>query len=177
MAEMPQHGRHQHRKYVMTCSDFDDLWTRAAGRCEICGVLWRFTPHGMLHIDHNHLLGDWAVRGLLCSRCNTQLGTANRLLGVEVDAYLANPWRTAMPERLAMTITSQAALGDFAEVCAEYRAAVTEHDAAGARLRQGVLDRARVLPHSQITRATGLSRERVRQIIATDERRRQRTGN
>src|SRR5262249_16779638 len=136
--EPAQHGKHRHKKYSMTCADFEALWERAGGRCEICGVLWRFTPHGMLHIDHNHLLGDWAVRGLLWSRCNTQLGTPGRLVGPEVETYLSNPWRTVMPEHLATATTSSAALGEFADVCAEYRAAVADQETARTRLWRGI---------------------------------------
>lgn len=166
-AEMPHHGTHQHRKYAMTCAEFDELWQRSGGRCEICGVLGRFTPHGMLHIDHNHLLGDWAVRGLLCSRCNTQLGTPDRLIGAEVEAYLANPWRTVMPERLTSSI-SRATLGDFAEICAEYRAAVAEHEEAAALLRRGIAVRGRVVPQKRMAEVTGLSREYIRRIVAAE---------
>lgn len=121
----PQHGRHRHRWYAMDCEEFDRLWMRAGGKCEICRVSWRFASSGQLHIDHDPNKGDWAVRGLLCSRCNTMLGTPGRLAWPEVDSYLADPWRTSRPEPSQHRI-DLSALRDFDEVCIQYREAVTE---------------------------------------------------
>jgi hypothetical protein len=42
------------------------------GCCAICGTPEAQSPKKRLHVDHNH--ETHAVRGLLCSRCNTGLG-------------------------------------------------------------------------------------------------------
>jgi hypothetical protein len=79
-----------HKYYLLSCEDYDRLVERAQGRCELCGVPGAETPHGMLHIDHDPARGNGAVRGLLCSRCNTRLGRG--LLPSHVaDAWLAAP--------------------------------------------------------------------------------------
>lgn len=59
----------RHRKYYLTCDQFDALQERSGGVCEMCGA----APFKMLYIDHDHGRGRYAVRGLLCARCNTQL--------------------------------------------------------------------------------------------------------
>lgn len=80
-----------HSSYLMECSDFDELATRAGTCCEICGVSEEATPHGTLYIDHDYEYGRWAVRGLLCSRCNPML-ERGRIPGVLLNHYIANPW-------------------------------------------------------------------------------------
>jgi hypothetical protein len=51
--------------------DFDDLWARAGGQCEICRV--DLDVDGTeTHIDHCHQTG--VARGLLCRGCNHGLG-------------------------------------------------------------------------------------------------------
>jgi hypothetical protein len=50
--------------------DYERMLARQGGACAICG-----SPPGKhrLAIDHNHETGK--VRGLLCIRCNTALGS------------------------------------------------------------------------------------------------------
>lgn len=82
-----------HTKYQLTCDEFDRLRDRAGDRCQICDVPGSDTPHGALHIDHDASMGEWAVRGLLCSRCNTQLDSNVHVLdGARVAQYLSQPW-------------------------------------------------------------------------------------
>lgn len=95
----------RHRSYWLSCEDFDRLRARALDRCEICGTRGSDTGHGELHIDHDPALGDWAVRGLLCSRCNTSL---HRLDSDAARAYLANPWHgDVTPVRLEPPVGSK----------------------------------------------------------------------
>lgn len=83
----PDHGRCQHKLYLLTCEEYDKLWSRTNGACTFCGAT------GTLHIDHDADAGAWAVRGLLCSRCNTALDSSRALLpDAAVADYLANPW-------------------------------------------------------------------------------------
>lgn len=100
------HDPCRHGFYALTCDELDALRQRSAGRCEICEVKERYAAGG-LHIDHDHDLGVWAVRGLLCGRCNTMLGRGI-LVGEEVDAYLARPWRTTPPSGLGPPETASA---------------------------------------------------------------------
>lgn len=91
----PPCGQCAHRAYGLTCEDYDRLFDRAQGVCEICGIRGEDTPWGRLHVDHEGGLG-WQhaqVRGLLCSPCNTRLGQAPHRLDQEaMTAYMARPY-------------------------------------------------------------------------------------
>ncbi|MFF7022992.1 endonuclease domain-containing protein [Streptomyces klenkii] len=91
---MTHHATCQHGAYRLTCQDYDDLWEHAGGKCEICRTSAAETPHGKLFIDHAQEYGFFAVRGLLCSKCNTLMRYVDR--GEKSDprarAYLANAW-------------------------------------------------------------------------------------
>ncbi len=71
------------RKYGVTMEDLSRLLGRQQGKCAICRRDWRACPPqkqprfetlflNYLCIDHDHTNG--AVRGLLCSPCNTAIG-------------------------------------------------------------------------------------------------------
>jgi hypothetical protein len=64
-----------HRNYSLTCEEFEALWARAEGRCELCG-----TDASKLVIDHDHRYGMAAVRGLVCTRCNLYIGAFEKLM-------------------------------------------------------------------------------------------------
>jgi hypothetical protein len=90
-----------HLQYEMGCAEFDALQARAAGHCEACGVPAEMERRGLV-IDHDHRYGLGAVRGLLCSRCNSHLGMLENpevWPGFNRDErsrclrkYLANAW-------------------------------------------------------------------------------------
>ncbi len=82
---------HWHRTYSLTCEQFAELRAFTGGLCNICGMREHYTPNGF-YIDHDHALGMWAVRGLLCPRCNTLIEKPGELVGPERDDYLARPW-------------------------------------------------------------------------------------
>jgi hypothetical protein len=96
---MNLHRTCQHKKYRMLCDEFDRLISRSGGRCEICSVRGEDTAYGQLFIDHDASLGDWAVRGLLCGVCNSDIGRGWRTEAVE--RYLARPWRTVRHRHFA----------------------------------------------------------------------------
>ncbi|WP_354006232.1 endonuclease domain-containing protein [Streptomyces bobili] len=86
-----------HRVYQLDCDDYDRLVRHAAGRCQICAVPPEQTKHGFLVIDHDDAVGQWAVRGLLCSNCNTGLPTGS--MPAHATAYLTQPWWRSEAER------------------------------------------------------------------------------
>jgi hypothetical protein len=89
----PTHTSCHHRRYLLTCDDYENLRQRACGRCEICGVPVEETSHRMLYIDHDCRRGHWAVRGMLCTSCNTILGDGTGVLRTrQVIRYLASSW-------------------------------------------------------------------------------------
>lgn len=63
-----------HRTYKLGCREFNALLARAAGHCEACGIPTEESGIKQLIIDHDHRYGFEAVRGLICSSCNQQLG-------------------------------------------------------------------------------------------------------
>ncbi|MVO84179.1 hypothetical protein GPA10_05180 [Streptomyces sp. p1417] len=79
-----------HRTYHLGCEDYDRLVRRAAGRCQICRAAPEQTKHGFLVVDHDATVGQWAVRGLLCSTCNTAL--PDGVTPKWATGYLARPW-------------------------------------------------------------------------------------
>jgi hypothetical protein len=88
-----------HRSYGMQCVEFEALRARAAGCCEACGVLEENAGLGRLIIDHDHRYGREAVRGLICSACNSQLSVLEnyhpyKKLAAErdFDTYLSRAW-------------------------------------------------------------------------------------
>lgn len=96
------HGHNSHPRYRLTCDEMDQLLARSGNRCEVCDIPAAETTQGHLMIDHDHALGKWAVRGLLCHRCNVTLSryydpkysfSLRRHLRPRVRAYLRRPFR------------------------------------------------------------------------------------
>ncbi|MGW1784572.1 endonuclease domain-containing protein [Streptomyces sp. NPDC002143] len=57
-----------------------------------------------LYIDHDHTLGIWAVRGLVCHRCNQALRAVDagqRKRPAAVSRYLASAWHRRQSSRTA----------------------------------------------------------------------------
>jgi len=75
----------------MDCAEFAVLLAAYTDRCGICGVRGPDARPPWLVIDHDHKLGDWAVRGMICSGCNRRIRDGVRP-PAEAAAYLANPW-------------------------------------------------------------------------------------
>ena len=65
-------GEDFQRRYGITMDQWNQMFIDQCGRCVICEV--DLPPMGKgVHTDHCHTHG--AVRGLLCSHCNTGLGS------------------------------------------------------------------------------------------------------
>jgi hypothetical protein len=80
-----QLGDHLKRNYGLTLAQYDDLLRSQEGQCAVCQRSPK--PGQRLVVDHDHHTG--AVRGLLCSSCNTALGLMeeNPLLLQDLAAY------------------------------------------------------------------------------------------
>lgn len=87
-----------HAKYRLTCKELDNLRQEANGQCQICDRPEAQLPGQLLHVDHEAAIGPWAVRGLLCGRCNSGMHLP-AIAGARVDAYLADPWYRRHPSR------------------------------------------------------------------------------
>lgn len=88
----PARGRCAHRAYCLTCDEFDELVAEHSGRCALCNCTGSESRRGVLVIDHDFRYGNWAVRGLLCSRCNTLIDIPGRQRTLAEEAYLVDPW-------------------------------------------------------------------------------------
>lgn len=94
----------RHRNYALPCKQFDALLERAKGCCEICRLEGSLSAWGCLHIDHEHQVGRWAVRGLLCDGCNARLQRGRRLPQTPpLRRYLENAWYRHELKRLGLT--------------------------------------------------------------------------
>jgi len=86
----------RHRQYKMTCAEFEDLWQRSQGHCEMCGRReWPSSPN---YIDHDPDLDKSAVRGMLCVDCNARFDDV-AFAGPKRDEYLRNAWYLTVPGR------------------------------------------------------------------------------
>lgn len=110
---MTGHSPCAHERYRLTCAEFDELWTFAGGRCQICRKPPEETPDGKLFIDHAGEYSFFAVRGLLCSKCNSLMAYIDR--GKKRDRrafeYRANAWFVrVLHERHAAKVAAARAL-------------------------------------------------------------------
>jgi hypothetical protein len=85
----------QHDLYRLSCEEFEALRRRADGKCEICRIPEAETPRGLLCIDHDGRYSWWAVRGLLCDKCNalmSRIDNGERKGDPRATAYYLNAW-------------------------------------------------------------------------------------
>lgn len=78
-------ARQRDRRYSLREGQFDEMLTTQANRCAICRA--EFDDSSKPHVDHDHACCPGqnscgaCIRGLLCSGCNTGIGS----LGDDVD--------------------------------------------------------------------------------------------
>lgn len=70
------------------------MLARAGGKCEICRIPAQEATRGKLFIDHDHNYGVFAIRGLICNRCNLLVRKVEQgeKTDIRVTAYIANAW-------------------------------------------------------------------------------------
>lgn len=66
--------------YDLDCDEFERLYARAEGCCEVCRTPEADTPRGKLVIEHYHHGDLWFVRGLVCDKCNRVMACHDRSL-------------------------------------------------------------------------------------------------
>lgn len=90
------------QKHRMTCEEFDDLYARSQGLCEVCGIPEAETARKKLYVDHYEDDEVIYVRGLVCARCNSVMsavdgnnswGPKRLQLRKEAELYAASPWQ------------------------------------------------------------------------------------
>ncbi len=81
----------RHRRYRLNCAEFVILLAECDGHCNICKIAAPEARPPYLVIDHDHDLGDWAIRGMICSGCNRRI-RAGTTPPPEAAPYLADPW-------------------------------------------------------------------------------------
>lgn len=94
-----------HATYVLTCDEYEELLDFTGNRCQVCDVAPEETVKGVLSIDHDGMLGQWAVRGLLCQPCNARIEWPH-LRSEAADRYLARPWYRLLLDRAGVAGTS-----------------------------------------------------------------------
>jgi hypothetical protein len=104
-----------HKLYGLTCEEYDALWVQQDGACGICRTPFDVTP---AEIDHDHALGGYAVRGLLCRECNGGLlppiDAGRRAPSMEAGRYLKAAWHlSARPEPRLVPLDGQTPVRTF----------------------------------------------------------------
>lgn len=98
-------------RHGLDCDEYDALYQRANGCCEICGIPEVEAARQKLFIDHFENDEVTYVRGLLCARCNHVMCShdGNRSWGKKTtpwkDAaarYAANAWQSPRPKPKAV---------------------------------------------------------------------------
>jgi hypothetical protein len=99
---LPDHATHRHRWYGLTCEQYELMLKDCGQQCEACGCPSDQSGGiGKLAIDHDASVGNWAVRGLLCTGCNATL-RYDRDAPEWAQPYLANPWYRRMLAELGI---------------------------------------------------------------------------
>lgn len=88
----PGHENCRHKDYMLSCHNYEVLLQRANGHCELCGMLGMYNQWRKLHIDHDNMVGQWGVRGLLCYLCNTHMFNPKVVDPDRLSRFLAAPF-------------------------------------------------------------------------------------
>ena len=75
---------HLKRAFGMSLEEYEDILSSQKGKCAICEDFKTHDKHGVLAVDHCHKTGE--IRGLLCFKCNTILGSVNDDIQILINA-------------------------------------------------------------------------------------------
>lgn len=99
---LPDHETCRHRWYGLSCEQFEAMLQACGRQCEACGCPSENSSAGKLVVDHDGTVGNWAVRGLLCTTCNVTF-RIDRPDPEWAKGYLANPWWARMLKELGIS--------------------------------------------------------------------------
>lgn len=97
-ADLCEGHKPTHLKYRITCEEYAQLLARFGGLCDRCGQV-TVAPV----IDHDYVIGDAGVRGMVCHRCNIIIGCVeqgSRSEDALTTAYLRHPFHPSIPVEL-----------------------------------------------------------------------------
>lgn len=123
------HSSCNHRTYNLSCEQFETLLVKSQFRCQVCG-----RKNVKLHIDHDHSIGWWGVRGLLCQTCNSRLGhieLGRTPTDERFERFLANPYPDRRPPLVVPVLPLRSLLISEIQAC-------ERSDAREEGLRQSV---------------------------------------
>lgn len=99
---LPAHETCQHKNFRLTCQQYESLLAECRNECQACLIAAAETSLGKLVMDHDYRYGPWALRGLICSQCNSLFGD-----GLEGPywalPYLTDPWFMRELARLGLS--------------------------------------------------------------------------
>ena len=75
---------HMERRYGITIEEYDIMFIRQDGKCDICGSSGFAKGKSRMNIDHCHTTGK--VRGLLCNNCNSGIGKLKESESIMLNA-------------------------------------------------------------------------------------------
>lgn len=104
---LPGHANCRHRYYGLNCDLYEQMLEETGQRCEICGSPPQGNTAGKLFIDHDNAIGIWAVRGLLCHRCNSLIADKPGWGAVPPNGhqeYLHRPWYVRQAHALGVAL-------------------------------------------------------------------------
>ncbi len=81
---------HLKTKYGITLEDYNAMLIAQENKCAICKGFETHDKHGVLAVDHCHKTNK--IRGLLCFKCNSVLGSVNDNIDIlkQMINYLNN---------------------------------------------------------------------------------------
>lgn len=115
---LPAHAKCLHRKYALSCRDYEQMLADCGNCCEICRRPAAHNTAQKLFIDHDDSVGIWAVRGLLCHPCNSYIADKpwRIQLPEAAERYLSDPWYRRRLTELGVTLAPPNEPGDGARV-------------------------------------------------------------
>ncbi len=59
-------------RYGLSVTEYNEIIFRQNGKCPCCGIVLKSLLTKNIHVDHNHNTGK--IRGILCGKCNLDVG-------------------------------------------------------------------------------------------------------